>query len=124
MKKWSSSVKWVGLVIFVGLMLISCGGAQNTNSDISGVWKSEDGESVLKINFNGETKTIEMDGKIMPATIESDTDKQMVVKVQEDADKVSTWTLKKIWNDNGSSFTFNLTLPDGTFEHYAMEKSS
>jgi hypothetical protein len=124
MRKCSWGIKWFALVIVIGFFLMSCGGAEKTNSDISGVWKNVDGGKVLIINFNGENSTIEMDGKIMPATVESDTHKVMIVKVQEDTDKVSTWTIRKIWNDNGSAFTFNLALPDGTQEHFTKETQS
>ena len=129
MKKCSTGAKWFALVIFVGFFIVSCGGGgssttEQADSSINGVWKSDDGDVALTINFNGEKKTIEMDGKIMPATIEIDTDRQMVVKVQEDADKIETWTFTKVWNDNGSSFTFVLTFPDGRRENLKLETQS
>ena len=129
MKKCSTGAKWFALVIFVGFFIVSCGGGgssttEQADSSINGVWKSDDGDVALTINFNGEKKTIEMDGKIMPATIESDTDRQMVVKVQEDAEKIETWTFTKVWNDNGSSFTFVLTFPDGRRENLKLETQS
>ena len=126
MRKWSSSIKWFALVVFIGFFMISCGGSatDEANSGINGVWKSDDGDKVITININGESKTIEMDGKIMPVTIESDTYKSMIVQVQEDADKMSKWTFQKVWNDNGSSFTVILTLPDGTRENFAKETNS
>jgi hypothetical protein len=124
MKKWSSGHKWLALVIVIGFILASCGSAEKTNSDINGVWKNKDGVAVLTINFNGESKTVEMDGKIMPVTVKSDTYKEMIVNVQEDADKISTWTLKKVWTDNGSSFTIILSLPDGTRENLSLDTIS
>jgi hypothetical protein len=126
MRKWSSSIKWFALVVFIGFFMISCGGSptEEANSGINGVWKSDDGNKVITININGESKTIEMDGKIMPVTIESDTYKSMIVQVQEDADKMSKWTFQKVWNDNGSSFTVILTLPDGTRENFTKETPS
>ena len=129
MRKWSSSIKWFSLVVFIGFFITSCGGGggsptEEANSGINGVWKSDDGDKVITININGESKTIEMDGKIMPVTIESDTYKSMIVQVQEDADKMSKWTFQKVWNDNGSSFTVILTLPDGTRENFTKETPS
>lgn len=124
MRKCSWGIKWFALVVVIGFFMTSCGGGEKTNSGINGVWKNNDGGKVLTINFNGESKTIEMNGKIMTATVESDTHKEMIVKVQEDTDKVSTWTIRRIWNDNGSSFTFNLALPDGTQEHFTKETKS
>jgi hypothetical protein len=126
MRKWSSSIKWLAFVVVVGFFMTSCGSSptEEANSGINGVWKSEDGDKILTININGESKTIEMDGKVMPVTIESDTYKSMIVQVQEDTDKVSTWTFQKVWNDNGSSFTTILTLPDGTRENFAKEPTS
>jgi len=126
MRKWSSSIKWFVLVVFIGFFMISCGGSatEEANSGINGVWKSDDGDKVITININGVSKTIDMDGKIMPVTIESDTYKSMIVQVQEDADKISKWTFQKVWNDNGSSFTVILTLPDGTRENFTKETPS
>jgi hypothetical protein len=124
MKKWGSSYKWFALVIVIGFILASCGSSNQASSDVNGVWKNEDGGTVVTINFNGESKTIEMDGKVMPVVIESDTYKEMIVKVQEDVDKISTWIFKKVWTDNGSSFTFILSLPDGTRKNLSMETHS
>jgi hypothetical protein len=124
MKKWSSGHKCLALVIVIGFILASCGSAEQKNSDINGVWKNKDGVAVLTINFNGESKTVEMGGKTMPATIKSDTYKEMIIDVQEDANQISTWTLKKVWTDNGSSFTIILSLPDGTRENLALDNVS
>jgi hypothetical protein len=126
MRKCSWGIKWFALVVVIGFFMTSCGGSatEEANSGINGVWKSDDGNKELTININGESKTIEMDGKIMPVTIESDTYKSMIVQVQEDTDTVSTWTFQKVWNDNGSSFTVILTLPDGTRENFAKETPS
>jgi hypothetical protein len=124
MKKWNSGFSWVGMVIVIGFILASCGSAENKNSDINGVWKNKDGVAVLTINFNGESKTVEMDGKIMPVTVQSDTYKEMIVNVQEDADKISVWTMKKVWTDNGSSFSIILSLPDGTRQNLALDNVS
>lgn len=126
MRKCSWGIKWFALVVVIGFFMMSCGGSatDEANSGINGVWKSDDGNKELTININGESKTIEMDGKIMPVTVESDTYKSMILQVQEDADTVSTWTLQKVWTDNGSSFTVILTLPDGTRENFAKETPS
>jgi uncharacterized protein YcfL len=123
MRKWGMSYKWLALVIVVGFILSGCSSSQQANTNVNGVWKDENGTTVT-INFNGESKTIEMNGKIMPAIIESDTYKEMIVKVQEEADKLSTWIFKKVWNDNGSSFTFILSLPDGTRQNLSQETHS
>lgn len=126
MRKCGTGIKLFVLVIAIGFFLVSCGSSSTnpTASGANGVWKSDDGDVTLTINFNGEKKNIEMDGKIMAATIESDTDRQMVVKVEEEANKIETWTFTKVWNDNGSAFTFILTLPDGTRENLKMESHS
>jgi hypothetical protein len=124
MRKWGMSYKWFAILIIFGFILSGCSSSEQASANVNGVWTNEDGNTVVTINFNGESKTIEMNGKIMPAVIESDTYKEMIVKVQEEVDKLSTWIFKKVWNDNGSSFTFILSLPDGTRQNLSQETHS
>ncbi|MFO8086108.1 MAG: hypothetical protein R6U27_17500 [Desulfobacterales bacterium] len=117
MEKLVPRYKWIGLCVVLGFMLISCGGSAS-NGDISGIWKSDDGDMTLSINLNGEQKTIEMQGKTMLVTIEEIiSDKMVKLNVKEDENTFSTWTFQRRWSDNGSDFTLNLVLPDGNQEN-------
>ncbi len=124
MKKNGMRYTWAGLCIVLGLMLISCG-TSGSDGDISGVWKSDDGDMTLSINFNGEQKTIETQGKKMPVTIEEIISDTMVrVNVIEDENTVSLWTFQRRWNDNGSDFSMTLVLPDGNQEKLTRVRQS
>ena len=117
MKNCGAMYKWVAIFAVLGLVFISCGG-DKTKADgagINGIWKSDNGEITISINFNGESKSIEMEGKNMPVTIEESASENTVkLNVKEDENTVSKWVLQKMWNDNGSDFKLILMLPDGS----------
>lgn len=124
MRKWSSSYKWFAICIVLGFLIAACGG-ETEKPDYSGVWKSNNGDKILTLNFNGEQKTIEMDGKIMQGHVDQVISSNAIkINVEEDESTVSTWTFQKMWNDNGSDFILILMLPDGSRNTYSRMQHS
>lgn len=114
MRKWGLIFKGFAICIVLGFLLAACG-SDTDKPDYSGVWKSTNGDKILTLNFNGEHKTIEMDGKIMQGQVEQVISSNAIkLNVEEDENTVATWTFQKMWNDNGSDFKLILMLPDGS----------
>ncbi len=124
MRKWSVSYKWLAMCIVLGFLLSACGGETN-KPDYSGVWKSVHGDTILTLNFNGDHKIIELDGKTMNGRVDQVISNNSVkVNVEEDENTISTWTFQKMWNDNGTDFILVIMLPDGQRNSFSRVKQS
>jgi len=112
------------MCIVLGFLLSACGGETN-KPDYSGVWKSVHGDTILTLNFNGDHKIIELDGKTMNGRVDQVISNNSVkVNVEEDENTISTWTFQKMWNDNGTDFILVIMLPDGQRNSFSRVKQS
>ncbi len=101
------------VLVAFGLAFASCGGGGAVKNGIDGVWKTEKGDEIVKINLAGENKTVEFDGQVHKAVIEKEDDKTVIVRIEE-GETQSTVSFSRMWNDNGSDFTLVFLLPDGS----------
>ena len=108
MKK-SPSVK---CILFTSVLLltfaisIGCSGGGKLQEQVSGMWKRTQSEGVVAINLATESKSLVIDGKTYPAAIENVDDGAYLIrlKVQPESEPAQTWTLRQVWNNNGSDF--------------------
>lgn len=87
-------------------ILIGCSGGENLQSQISGTWQRTQGDGTVEINLAKDPTSLKIGGQSYPATIEK-IDKgtySVHLKVETIAGQVEAWTLRQIWDDNGSSF--------------------
>jgi hypothetical protein len=93
-------------ILVVGLFLWGCAAETDLPTQISGKWKLEKGDKVVEVNLTKDPKTVVIDGQSYPAVIEKiDKDTFMVdLQVETAAGKKEVWSLRQVWNDNGSTF--------------------
>jgi len=107
------------LVSFLLLTIIlgGCGSNANMAAQISGKWKPVQGNNIMAINLNQNPQTLMIDGHTFQAEVES-IDKgssTMQLKVATDDGPSKVWTIRQVWDDNGSTFKLAFRH-DGTTE--------
>lgn len=105
------------IVGVLGAALMGCGGDGEILTQMSGTWKSNANDSPVQINFTGKEKFFTISGKTIPVIIKS-VDKgkyEVTVSATPEAGQATEWTLRQVWNDNGSQFTIVFDH-DGTKE--------
>ncbi len=101
------------VIIMAGFSLSGCSSHTDLLNDVSGVWEKLNGDQKTEevhINLAGESKTVVIDGQSYPAEVEtiSMDNFQVKLKVQNVNGEAQTWTIRQVWQDNGSDF--NLAL--------------
>lgn len=105
------------IIVALGAALTGCGGDGEILSQMSGTWKSNKNEDPIQIKIADEDKAITISGKRFPVKVKS-VDKgksEVTVYATPTAGQVTEWTLRQVWNDNGSQFTIDFDH-DGTEE--------
>ena len=94
-------------IVTVVFMFTGCGSSGSIMSEMTGTWKSAKDGAAIKINLSGEKKTIEIGGKTVPVTVEKVDEGAYCVKVNAKIanGKTMKWSLRQVWDDNGSNFT-------------------
>ena len=114
----------INCIIFTSVLLLtfsiltSCSGGGNLQDQVSGTWKRAQKEGVVAINLSNESKSLVIDGKTYPASIENvDKGAYLIrLKVQTESEPAETWTLRQVWNNNGSDFKL-------VFDHSGTEET-
>lgn len=92
----------------VGLIALGCGSDSKGKllTDVSGVWKRAQGPGTVQIDLTGKTKTLVVDGKSFPATIDKVNMDRLEVdlKVQNGAPQPETWSVRQVWDDTGEHY--------------------
>lgn len=99
-------VNFTIVFIFSVSILIGCSSGENLQSQVSGTWERTQGDGTVEINLGADPNSLKISDKIFPATIKK-IDKgtfSVHLKVETTAGQMEDWTLRQIWNDNGSSF--------------------
>ncbi len=106
------------VVSSLGLMFAGCGGQDNILSEMTGTWKSDKGDTPVKINLSGTQKTVEIGDNTVPVTVKKvDEGSYTVVLDARPANgKTLKWSFREVWNDNGSAFTIK-------FDHDGKEET-
>ena len=112
-------------IIALSLAFIGCGSSTNLLDDISGVYKSSQGEKPVAINLASDAKSLVIDGQNYPVTVEKiNMDRYEVdLKVTGTGGKTETWTLRQIWDDTGSNFKLAFNR-NGSEEELTVHKQS
>jgi hypothetical protein len=87
-------------------IVIGCGSEANMETQISGSWQRPGGNGTVDINLANEPKSLVVDGQSYKAAVEK-TDKgsfTTLVKVEIETGKTEVWSLRQVWDDNGSTF--------------------
>ena len=99
-------------IIFTAVFLllfsfvIGCGSEANMETQISGLWQRAQGNGTVIINLANEPKSLVIDGHSYKAVVEK-TEKgsfTTLVKVEIETGKTEVWSIRQVWNDNGSTF--------------------
>jgi hypothetical protein len=110
----------IALFILTVTILIGCSGGEKIQSQISGKWQRTQGEGTVEINLANDPKSLKIGGQTYSATIDK-VDKgshSVHLKVETTAGQMEVWSLRQIWDDNGSSFkiAFNRNGTQETLE--------
>jgi hypothetical protein len=110
----------IALFILTVTILIGCSGGEKIQSQISGTWQRTQGEGTVEINLANDPKSLKIGGQTYSATIDK-VDKgshSVHLKVETTAGQMEVWSLRQIWDDNGSSFkiAFNRNGTQETLE--------
>lgn len=94
-------------LLFTVSLLIGCSSSgEDLPMQISGTWQHAEGDCNVQISLAAEPKTVTLDGKAYPATIDK-IDKGVYsvhLKVEAEPGKAEEWILRQVWDDNGTSF--------------------
>ncbi len=94
----------VSLIMF--LVAIGCGSEAKLETQISGTWQRTQGNGTVDINLANEPKSLVIDGHSYKAVVEK-IDKgsfTTLVKVEIETGKTEVWSIRQVWDDNGSTF--------------------
>jgi hypothetical protein len=98
-------------ILSLVLGIIGCGDSGKSDvANFSGAWQNPSNHQKIVINFNGETKTISIDGQTLPVAVKKTEADRYSLSVSDPASGQKEWKLSRIWDDNGSTFTLR-------FEH-------
>jgi hypothetical protein len=106
------------IVVALGFMYSGCSSKQNIMSEMTGTWKSDKNADPIKINLSGKQKAIEIGSKTVPVTVNKvDEGANMIIVGAKSANgNAAVWSLRQVWNDNGSTFTIK-------FDHDGVEET-
>jgi hypothetical protein len=117
MKRHNSYLLFFVVIFVFGLTLAGCSGKSDILKEISGQWQSNQDKATVDINLVGDAKTIKVGDQPYSVSVDKiDMDKYQVnLKVKNGSDQPELWTLREIWNDNGSGLKL-------AFEHGSEKK--
>ena len=92
--------------LFVVLIAAGCSSKSDILKEVSGSWHNPGQPGTVDINLVGSNQSMKVDGKSYPITVEKIRMDDYVVnlKVQNGGSQPETWTLREVWNDNGTDF--------------------
>lgn len=99
-------ILFLAVVLTVGFAATGCSGKSDLLKEVSGTWQDNKDQTTVDIQLAGDTKSMTVDGKSYPVTVEQITmiNYQVVLKVQNGGTEPETWSLRQVWDENGSSF--------------------
>jgi hypothetical protein len=113
------NLNYLGGLALVALVfgIIGCGDSGKSDvANFSGAWQNPANQQKIVINFNGDSKTIVIDGKTLPVTIKKTEADRYSLSVSDPAGGHKEWKLSRVWDDNGSTFTLKFEYDGKTEE--------
>ena len=88
------------------LTLSGCSSKSDILKEVSGIWQNNQNQGTVEINLTDNSKLLKIDGKPYPVTVDKvEMDRYQVnLKVQNGGSLPEVWTLREVWNDNGTDF--------------------
>ena len=106
MKSSNLSLLLIAVALAIGLVTFGCSGKNKLLNEVSGQWQDSQNHSVVDIHLIGDDKTVTVGGQPYPVSVEK---VEMInylvqLKVQNGNAEPQNWTLKELWDENGSRF--------------------
>ena len=97
---------FLAVIFIAGLVAVGCSSKSDLLKEVSGQWQDDQGKKTVEIRLNSDTKELSIDGHAYPVSVEKvQMDRYQVnLKVQNGSGEPELWTLRQVWNDNGSGF--------------------
>ncbi len=93
-------------IIAIGFTLAGCSNKGDLLQQVSGHWQDNQNKSTIEIQLAGDEKSMTVNGRTYPVTVDAVEMMNYVVnlKVQNGGAAPEVWTLRQMWDENGSSF--------------------
>ena len=103
---------WLAVVL-TALTLVNCSQKADLQKQMSGKWEERLTHEAVVLKIDGTSKTVSVDGKTYPATIEDmDQEKgELRLKVQNGGTEPEVWVMTQLWEDS-DRFNIVLEKPD------------
>lgn len=99
------------IVIFVG-----CSSSSNSDfANFDGTWQNTANKQIVVLKISGKEKTISIGDKTLPVTVKKVGTDKFAVHISDKTLGEKDWSMRRVWEDNGSSFTIKLEH-DGTVD--------
>jgi uncharacterized lipoprotein len=110
LKKHNLSFFFIVGFLAIILATVGCSSKKDILQEVSGIWQDDQDNGTIEIQLAGDAKAITVKGKSYPVSVASiEKDKNKVnLKVQNGGGKPELWTIRQIWDDNGSGFTLSI----------------
>lgn len=107
------------------LVVIGCGSGANMETQISGAWNRTEGNGTVEINLANKPKSLVVEGHSYKAVVEKIDNGSFttLVQVEIETGKTEVWSIRQVWDDNGSSFKL-VFMHNGTQETLVAVKPS
>ena len=113
------NLNYFGVLAIISLVfgIIGCGDSGKSDvANFNGAWQNPSNQQKIVINFNGDSKTIAIDGKTLPVTVKKTEADRYSLSVSDPAVGQKEWKISRIWDDNGSTFTLRFERDGKTEE--------
>lgn len=114
-----ANLNCLGVLAVVSLVfgIIGCGDSGKSDvANFSGAWQNPSNHQKVVLNFNGDSKTIVIEGKTLPVTVKKTEADRYSLSISDPALGQKEWKLFRIWDDNGSTFTLRFERDGKTEE--------
>ena len=93
-------------VSVIMLAVSGCSSKGDLLKEVSGLWQNNQNQGTVEIKLTDNGNLLKIDGKPYPVKVDKvEMDRYQVnLKVQNGASEPEMWTLRQVWNDNGTDF--------------------
>lgn len=97
---------FLAAIIAIGFAMAGCSKKGDLLQQVSGQWQDNQNKGTVEIQLAGDKKSMTVNGQTYPVNVEAVEMMNYVVnlKVQNGNAEPESWTLRQMWDENGSSF--------------------